>query len=214
MIKNTLLPVAEFCQRRKTFIDQMPINSIALIAAGSEVTRSNDTEYPFCQNKHFYYLTGFNEPDAVLALIKGNDSTAAQSVLFSRKKDTLQEIWHGRRVGQVQAIDVYKFDNCFSLDEVDEQLLPLMVGKASVLICQHEQSDFQQKVLSWLAQLRKSARTGIKAPAALIDCSDIINEMRLNQMLNSILCAKLMLLVVLHINVLCNKLKSVNSNIK
>lgn len=181
MIKNTLLPVAEFCQRRKTFVDQMPINSIALIAAGSEVTRSNDTEYPFCQNKHFYYLTGFNEPDAVLALIKGNDSTAAQSVLFSRKKDILQEIWHGRRVGQVQAIDVYKFDNCFSLDEVDEQLLPLMVGKASVLICQHEQSDFQQKVLSWLAQLRKSARTGIKAPAALIDCSDIINEMRLHK---------------------------------
>ena len=69
MIKNTLLPVAEFCQRRRDFIAQMPENSIALISAGKEVTRSNDTEYPFCQHKHFYYLAGFNEPDAMLVLI-------------------------------------------------------------------------------------------------------------------------------------------------
>ena len=87
MIKNTLLPVAEFSQRRNDFIAQMPVNSIALISAGQEVTRSNDTEYPFCQNKHFYYLTGFNEPDAILALIKGDDARSAESVLFSRAKD-------------------------------------------------------------------------------------------------------------------------------
>ena len=76
MIKNTLLPVAEFCQRRSNFIAQMPANSIALISAGKEITRSNDTEYPFCQNKHFYYLTGFNEPDAILVLVKTEQATS------------------------------------------------------------------------------------------------------------------------------------------
>ena len=45
MIKNTLLPVTEFIQRRKNFIAQMPVNSIALISAAKEVTRSNDTQY-------------------------------------------------------------------------------------------------------------------------------------------------------------------------
>ncbi|ARD43230.1 Xaa-Pro aminopeptidase [Colwellia sp. PAMC 21821] len=179
MIKNTLLPVAEFLQRRNDFIAQMPANSLALIAAGKEVTRSNDTEYPFCQSKHFYYLTGFNEPDAVLVLIKGDDS--AQSILFSREKDRLQEIWHGRRVGQVQAIETYKFDSCFTLDEVDEQLLPLFIGKSAVLICQHEQNKFQQQVLAWLAEIRKAARTGVKAPTTLIDCSGLLDEMRLHK---------------------------------
>jgi Xaa-Pro aminopeptidase len=181
MIKNTLLPVAEFYQRRNDFIAQMPENSIALISAGKEVTRSNDTEYPFCQNKHFYYLTGFNEPDAILALIKGDKSASACSVLFSREKDSLQEIWHGRRVGQNQAIEVYKFDHCFSLAEVDKQLLPLITGKTAVLICQHEQNEFQQQVLTWLAEIRKAVRTGVKAPTTLIDCSDILNEMRLHK---------------------------------
>jgi Xaa-Pro aminopeptidase len=181
MIKNTLLPVAEFCQRRNDFIAQMPVNSIALISAGQEVTRSNDTEYPFCQNKYFYYLTGFNEPDAILALIKGDDARSVQSVLFSREKDHQQEIWHGRRVGQVQAVDVYHFNECFSLAEIDEQLLLLMAGKTAVLICQHEQKAFQQQVLSWLTEIKKAVRTGVKAPTTLIDCSTLLDEMRLHK---------------------------------
>ena len=123
MIKNTLLPATEFCQRRANFIAQMPSNSIALISAGQEVTRSNDTEYPFCQSKNFYYLTGFNEPDAILALINSDDG--GQSVLFSREKDSLQEIWHGRRVGQSAAVEDYHVDLCFSLAEIEQQLLPV-----------------------------------------------------------------------------------------
>ncbi|MGB2742256.1 MAG: Xaa-Pro aminopeptidase [Cognaticolwellia sp.] len=179
MIKNTLLPVAELCQRRRDFIAQMPSNSIALIAAGKEVTRSNDTEYPFCQSKNFYYLTGFNEPDAILALI--NVDNTAQSILFSREKDRLQEIWHGRRVGQIQAVEHYHMDLCFSLAEINEQLLPLIAGKDAVLICQHEQNEFEGQVLSWLADIRKLSRTGTKTPKSLINCSDIIHEMRLHK---------------------------------
>lgn len=180
MIKNTLLAVTEFCQRRHQFIVQMPKNSIALISANKEVTRSNDTEYPFCQNKNFYYLTGFNEPDAILALIKNADGEA-QSILFSREKDRLQEVWHGRRVGQVAAVASYHVDLCFSLTEVNEQLLPLIEGKSTVLICLQGQDEFEQQVLSWLANIRKAARTGAKAPKSLVDCSEIIHEMRLHK---------------------------------
>ena len=181
MIKNTLLPVAEFCQRRSDFIAKMPANSIALISAGKEVTRSNDTEYPFCQSKNFYYLTGFNEPDAILALVTGESAGTEQSILFSREKDSLQEIWHGRRVGQIVAVETYQVDLCFSLAEVNEQLLPLIDGKSALLICQQEHGEFEQQVLSWLADIRKSARTGAKAPKSLVDCSEIIHEMRLHK---------------------------------
>jgi Xaa-Pro aminopeptidase len=181
MIKNTLLPVTEFCQRRSDFIAQMPANSIALISAGKEVTRSNDTEYPFCQSKNFYYLTGFNEPDAILALVKGTNAISEQSILFSREKDSLLEVWHGRRVGQVAAVERYHVDLCFSLTEVNEQLLPLIEGKSAVLICQQEHGEFEQQVLSWLADIRKSARTGAKAPTSLVDCSEMIHEMRLHK---------------------------------
>ena len=185
MIKNTLLPVAEFTQRREKFIEQMPTNSIALIAAASEVTRSNDTEFPFCQNKNFYYLTGFNEPDAILAIVKGDNLTPEKSVLFSREKDSLQEIWHGRRIGQQQAVQDYQFDYCFTLAELEQQLLPLIEGKSSVLFCysnaSQEKDDFQQQILSWITSIRKANRAGAKAPTSLVDCSNIIHEMRLHK---------------------------------
>ena len=84
--------------------------------AASEVTRSNDTEYSFCQNKHFYYLTGFNEPDALLVLIKSNKSQRA--ILFSLPKDKNHEVWHGRRVGQKKACRDYNFDESFELEEI------------------------------------------------------------------------------------------------
>ena len=63
------LSIDDFKSHRTNFFKQMSDNSMALFLAASEVTRSNDTEFTFCQNKSFYYLTGFNEPDALLVLI-------------------------------------------------------------------------------------------------------------------------------------------------
>ena len=119
MLKDALLPKTEFIARRERFFAEMPANSMALFPAAQEVTRSNDTEYPFCQNKNFFYLTGFNEPDALLVLLKNNasdDIEEQQAMLFCRAKDPLQEVWHGRRVGPEQAQTLYGFEQCFLRD--------------------------------------------------------------------------------------------------
>ena len=52
----------------------MQPGSAALIFAAPEVTRSADSEYPYRQSSDFWYFTGFNEPEAVLVLIKSNDT--------------------------------------------------------------------------------------------------------------------------------------------
>ena len=67
------LSMSDFKNHRQCFFDKMSNNSIAFFPAAHEVTRSNDTEFAFCQNKNFYYLTGFNEPDALLILLKRNN---------------------------------------------------------------------------------------------------------------------------------------------
>ncbi|MEH6453245.1 MAG: aminopeptidase P N-terminal domain-containing protein, partial [Psychromonas sp.] len=77
--------MTEFKQRREHFFNKMIVNSVAVFPAGQEQTRSKDTEYPFRQNSDFYYLTGFNEPDACLILIKHAEQ--CQTILFNRKKD-------------------------------------------------------------------------------------------------------------------------------
>ncbi len=175
-LAQTLLPLSEFTQRRKKFLQQLPDNSIALFAAAKEVTRSNDTEYPFCQNKNFYYLTGFNEPDALLVLIK---ATTTQTLLFCRDKDPQAEIWHGRRIGAEKAQQMYDFDRCFTLAEIDSQLPELIADKAQLFYCQGLDDQFEQQVFSWLNKVKQQAKKGIKAPTTLVDANAIVAEMRL-----------------------------------
>ena len=177
-MNHTLLPVEEFVARRQRFVDQLPNASVALFAANGEVTRSNDTEYPFCQNKNFYYLTGFNEPEALLVMVKDANGNSV-TTLFCREKNPLQEVWHGRRTGPVQAQQQYAFDAAYINSEADQRLPELFESAERVYFCFADQPAFEQQVFSWLTRVKASAKQGKKAPAQLLDCSDHIAEMRL-----------------------------------
>lgn len=82
----------EFLSRRQALLAQMQPGSAALIFAAPEAVRSADSEYPYRQNSDFWYFTGFNEPEALLVLIKSDD-THNHSVLFNRVRDLTAEIW-------------------------------------------------------------------------------------------------------------------------
>ena len=57
----------EFKKRRKELMSQMEPNSIGLLSSAPERLRNNDAEYQYRQSSDFYYLTGFSEPQAILA---------------------------------------------------------------------------------------------------------------------------------------------------
>ena len=185
LLSNTLLPLSEFTERRSQFLSSMPVNSVAIFFAAKEMTRSNDTEYPFCQGKNFYYLSGYSEPDAILLLVKSaavaedNSTSGEQSILFNRDKDALQEIWHGRRIGQTAAVKDYGFSECYSLSEVDQVLPDYIADKEQLLFCQGQNEKFDSQVYAWLATVKGQSRSGVKAPTQLVDCSALVEDMRL-----------------------------------
>ena len=88
---------SEFAARRKRLMAEMAPNSVAIIPAAREVTRSRDTEYPFRQNSDFFYLTGFQEPEGILVLIPGRRQ--GQVIMFCRDRDPERELWDGYRQG-------------------------------------------------------------------------------------------------------------------
>ncbi|WP_258872194.1 Xaa-Pro aminopeptidase [Thalassotalea euphylliae] len=177
MLKHTLLPVEEFVARRQTMFDAMPSNSIAIVSAAHEVTRSNDTEYPFCQNKNFYYLTGFNEPEAVLMLVK---SAEQQSVLFCRDKDPQMEVWHGRRVGPELAKQEFGVEQALSIDDIDEFAVERFSQVDKVLCC-FDNGETMSLATDWLSQVAAKSRIGKHAPASLVNCAALIHELRLHK---------------------------------
>jgi len=177
------LSMDDFKNHRDNFFAKMTDNSIAFFPAASEVTRSNDTEFAFCQNKNFYYLTGFNEPDALLVLLKRDQ--IEQTILFSLPKDKSQEVWHGRRIGQEKACSDYGVDQCFTLAEKNELIIQYLNGLTQVYFT-FEDQKLTRVVFGLLAKVRIAVRQGTKVPTNLTDASPIINELRLIKSANEI----------------------------
>jgi len=167
---------SEFKARRERLLAQMDANSVAIIPAASEVTRSRDTEYAFRQDSDFLYLTGFNESDAVLVLSNNSD---IPSTLFCLDKDKLAEIWHGRRIGFDKAKSDYLFDEAYPLSELNDKLVTMLNKKDAIYFAQGAYPSFDAKVFSLLGTLRSGSRKGLKAPSAIKEIRGLIHEMRL-----------------------------------
>ena len=90
-------------QRRQALREKLPINSVAVFFANAVRNRSNDVDYIYHQDPNFYYLTGYNEPDAVLLVFKdmqtANNGTQYDEILFVQPRDVQAEMWNGRRLG-------------------------------------------------------------------------------------------------------------------
>lgn len=173
-----MISLDTFQQRRQALLAKMAPGSAALIFAAPEVTRSNDSEYPFRQNSDFWYFTGFNEPQALLVLIK-SDETHNHSVLFNRVRDLTAEIWFGRRLGQDAAPEKLGVDRALPWDDIDQQLHLLLNGLDVVYHAQGEYAAADALVFAALGKLRRGFRQNLSAPATLTDWRPWVHEMRL-----------------------------------
>ena len=167
-----------FLRRRQALLATMSPGSAALIFAAPEATRSNDSEYPYRQNSDFWYFTGFNEPEAVLVLIKSDD-THNHSVLFNRVRDLTAEIWFGRRLGQQAAPAKLGVDRALAWGEIDEQLYQLLNGLDTVYHAQGVYAFADEIVFAALDKLRKGSRQNLRAPASITDWRPRVHDMRL-----------------------------------
>ncbi|WP_094752436.1 Xaa-Pro aminopeptidase [Psychromonas sp. CD1] len=167
----------QFNQRREQFFDKMLMNSMAVFPSATEKTRNNDCEYPFRQESSFLYLSGFNEPDSYIVLLKSKQGN--KSILFNRKKDKSAEIWHGYRVGQIAAISDFNFDEAYINDDFEHQLMALMEGVESLYYPIFQAPKLEKYLAKAVNQLRAGARKGKLAPIHFFDSLNIVNEMRL-----------------------------------
>ena len=62
--------IAPFRARRERLLERMARagGGIAILPTAPERLRNRDTHHPYRHDSHFYYLSGFREPEAVLVL--------------------------------------------------------------------------------------------------------------------------------------------------
>ncbi|WP_111741967.1 Xaa-Pro aminopeptidase [Leminorella richardii] len=179
------MSLPEHQRRREALLAKMASGSAAIVFAAPERVRSADTEYPFRQDSDFWYLTGFNEPEAVLVLIK-SDESHSHSVLFNRVRDLTAEVWFGRRLGQDAALATLGVDRALPWDDVPNQLHLLLNGLDVIYHAQGLYDFADRMVFNALEKLRRGTRQNLKAPTTVTDWRPWLHEMRLFKSLEEI----------------------------
>lgn len=171
-----MITVKEYQKRRHLLANQLPKKSVAIIPAGHEQRRNGDSDFPFRQDSNFYYLTGFNEPEALLLIKSADEGT---TYLLNRPRNPAEEQWTGKRLGQAEAPSQLKITDAFSIDSLATQLPELMKDCSAIYYSLGQYPQWDQVIFAALQQLKKQVRHGIKVPEAIIDLNPLLSELRL-----------------------------------
>ncbi|HEX6189310.1 MAG TPA: aminopeptidase P N-terminal domain-containing protein, partial [Pyrinomonadaceae bacterium] len=160
----------------KEFMRRMDKDSVAIIPAAREAVRSHDTNYRYRQNSDFFYLTGFEEPEAIAVIAPSRDK---KFTLFVRPRDLEQEIWTGYRAGVEGAVSDYGADEAFKIDEFDEKLPEILDGPSVLYYAfGHTLAEIDQKIIRQLTTFREMNRRPFEPPTTIVDPTLILHEMR------------------------------------
>lgn len=169
------MSIETYIKRRRLLAERMR-QGIAVIPTAPEALRNGDAHYPYRFDSHFHYLTGFDEPEAVLVLVAGS---APQSILFCRAKDSEREIWDGYRHGPEAAKERFGFDAAFPIAQLDDKLVELMGDQPALFHPVGRDERWDARLLALRRQVQEKARSGVRAPDEIRDLRALLDEMRL-----------------------------------
>jgi Xaa-Pro aminopeptidase len=174
----------EYARRRKQLMRMAGPDAIVIVAAAPERVRNNDAHYPYRQDSDFHYLTGFPEPDAVLALVPGR--APSETILFCRERDSERERWDGPRAGTDGAVATFGMDDAFPIDDIDDILPGLIEGRTRVYYHFGRDTEFDLKLIGWVNRVRAQIRQGAKPPHEFVALSHLLHDLRLYKSRNEL----------------------------
>ncbi|HEX6613335.1 MAG TPA: aminopeptidase P N-terminal domain-containing protein [Rhodanobacteraceae bacterium] len=171
-----MISPAEFARRRRDLMRMAGESAAIIVAAAPERMRNADSAWPYRQDSDFHYLSGFPEPDAVLALLPGR--RAGETVLFCRERDPEAERLHGPRIGPEGAVERFGMQDAFPYEDMDDILPGMLEGRERLFCHFGAEPEFDARLLRWMRRLR-SARGGGVVPKEFTALGHLLHDLRL-----------------------------------
>jgi Xaa-Pro aminopeptidase len=163
-----------YAQRRARVAASLGTGGIAIVPTAPEQPRNRDSDFLYRHDSYFYYLTGFDEPNASLVITGEGGST-----LFCAPKDGEREIWDGYRLGPQAAPAALGVDEAHSSAELDARMAKLLENRDAVWYPFAIHEGLEARVAGWLAAVRARVRYGAICPEQQRDLCGVLDEMRL-----------------------------------
>lgn len=171
-----VVPNVKAHAKRRARLTKVLKEGLLLVPTSHERSRNADTHYDYRWDSYFYYLTGFREPEAVVAITLGKNP---RHILFCREKNLEREIWDGFRFGPAMAKEVFQFDEAYPITELEARIPELMTNCDVVHTPLGADAEWDQSISRWVNVVRAKVRTGVTAPVELKDARHTLNAMRL-----------------------------------
>lgn len=107
VFETDFISPAEYQTRREKLKQQLGAGSMAVFFTNAVKMRNNDVDFQFRADSNFYYLTGFDEPDAALMIVPDGfelNGKKVTEVLFLNVSDNMSLTWLGYRMGPNNAV--------------------------------------------------------------------------------------------------------------
>jgi len=160
------LDMKVFADRREAFMKKMEFHSAAIFPAAPEYMRNRDVEYEYRQESNFYYLSGFQEPEAILLLAPSQPKY--RYILFVQKRDPRSEAYDGPRSGIEGAMITLKADTAIYAEEFERSVYRFVPQDAQIYYAFGINPLIDEKIKQLFVQRRSSGNWPMTDPAPLI----------------------------------------------
>ena len=170
-----MIPASEYQQRRQQFSTAIG-KGVAVFKSAPHAVMHNDVEYVYRQDSDFYYLTGFNEAEAVAVLAPNHPEH--QFILFVQPKNLAQEIWTGYRIGVEAAKELYGADIVYSIDDIESKLAEYLITGDRIYYHLGLDSKFNERIIAHWQRLMATYSKRGHCPVALEDPKFLLHPLR------------------------------------
>lgn len=170
-----MISQTEYRQRREQLMSKIG-KGTAIFRSAPLAVMHNDVEYNFRQESDFFYLTGFNEPEAVAVLAPHHEEH--RFVLFVQPKERDKEVWTGYLTGVEAAKEKFGADEAYPIAELKEKL-PQYLEKADRIYYHLGRDEgFNKVILKHWQRLMASYPKRGTGPMAMESTNLILHPLR------------------------------------
>lgn len=166
----------EYKERREQLMAKIGTGT-AIFKSAPVAVMHNDVEYTFRQDSDFFYLTGFNEPEAVAVLAPHHEEH--RFILFVQPKERDKEVWTGYRTGVEAAKEKFGADEAYPITELDEKLPQYLEKADRIYYHLGRDRNFNNTVIKHWQRLMAGYPKRGTGPIAIESTNPILHSMRL-----------------------------------